>query len=250
MKGKTVVIGDIHGRSHWKDILDKEKPNRVIFVGDYFDSFTVSAEDQIVNFRNIFKWKEQHPQVEVVTLIGNHDIHYFPYISETSTSGYQPNLKFVIGHLLSQWEDDLKIAYQSGEWLFTHAGVSEEFLQIFLCERTPIGWEIETIADSLNELFKTKPNSFLFNAAEKPVCDPYGGDSFQSPIWIRPNTLMKANKKSKIKRELIQVVGHTDQNTIDMGKSTGGRYFFIDAMRVGEYLIIENGTPLKGKIEV
>lgn len=36
---KTVFIGDVHGRSIWKDIVAQEKADRVIFIGDYFDSF-------------------------------------------------------------------------------------------------------------------------------------------------------------------------------------------------------------------
>lgn len=32
---KTVIVGDIHGRTIWKDILEKEQPDRVVFLGDY-----------------------------------------------------------------------------------------------------------------------------------------------------------------------------------------------------------------------
>ncbi len=36
---KTIVIGDIHGRTSWKDIIEKEQTwDKVIFIGDYFDS--------------------------------------------------------------------------------------------------------------------------------------------------------------------------------------------------------------------
>ncbi|NBP57427.1 metallophosphoesterase, partial [bacterium] len=38
---KTIFIGDIHGRSIWKEIVEQEKPDRVIFIGDYFDSFDI-----------------------------------------------------------------------------------------------------------------------------------------------------------------------------------------------------------------
>jgi metallophosphoesterase superfamily enzyme len=43
---KTVFIGDVHGRDVWKNIIEVEKPNRVVFIGDYFDSFDISPAEQ------------------------------------------------------------------------------------------------------------------------------------------------------------------------------------------------------------
>ena len=35
---KTIIIGDIHGRSVWKQIVEKEKDaHQIVFLGDYFD---------------------------------------------------------------------------------------------------------------------------------------------------------------------------------------------------------------------
>ena len=30
-----LVLGDIHGRTIWKDIIDTENPDLIIFLGDY-----------------------------------------------------------------------------------------------------------------------------------------------------------------------------------------------------------------------
>ena len=40
---KTIVLGDTHGRSQWKLITHQENADRVIFIGDYFDSYDLSA---------------------------------------------------------------------------------------------------------------------------------------------------------------------------------------------------------------
>ena len=74
---KTLVLGDIHGRSVWKLIYELEKPDRIVFIGDYFDSFDIKGADQLSNFQDIIKFKESGV-CEVVLLIGNHDYHYFP----------------------------------------------------------------------------------------------------------------------------------------------------------------------------
>ena len=54
---KIVVVGDIHGHNSWKKILETEEAwNKVIFLGDYVDSFTVSSKEQRDNF---LKYNEQ-----------------------------------------------------------------------------------------------------------------------------------------------------------------------------------------------
>ena len=45
---KTVFIGDIYGRHTWKLIVEKEQPDHVVFMGDYFDSFDIGAVGPVV----------------------------------------------------------------------------------------------------------------------------------------------------------------------------------------------------------
>ena len=92
---KTIVIGDVHGRSLWKQIVNQENADRVIFIGDYFDSFDIKCENQITNFLDIIEYKKSSGK-EVIMLVGNHDHHYFPEIGYTGTSGYQSIFKHQI----------------------------------------------------------------------------------------------------------------------------------------------------------
>jgi hypothetical protein len=79
--------------------------------------------------------------------------------------------------------------------------------------------------------------------------DGYGDNEEQSPIWIRPKSLKRSNAKSDLKKMYIQIVGHTEQSSIDItGKSTGGRYYFIDTLPSGEYLVEENNEFKVGKL--
>ena len=45
---KTIIIGDIHGRDIWKNIVAQEQADRVIFIGDYFDSFNIEVGDLLI----------------------------------------------------------------------------------------------------------------------------------------------------------------------------------------------------------
>jgi len=247
---KTIVLGDTHGRSQWKLITHTEQPDRVIFMGDYFDSFDITAAEQIYNFHEIIEYKEtaftnsgtddQH-KTEVILLIGNHDYHYFQGIGYRGTSGYQYGSAAAISQAIEQNKHHLQMAYQMGEYLFTHAGVSPVWMdQVFNDE---YGWKIENVAADVNEMFKYKPLSFDFNGFE-----PTGDNQSQTPIWIRPRSLMSANKKHEkgLKKDYIQVVGHTQMKQLDLvgsDKFTGGRYYFVDTLdSSGEYLIVENET--------
>ena len=235
---RTVVIGDTHGRSNWKLAIHQEKPDRVIFIGDYFDSFELSGVEQIDNFKQIIQYKTDNPQDEVVLLIGNHDHHYFPEVGYTGTSGFQRTLAPSITQVIDENRHHLQMAYGFGDYLFTHAGVSPIFMdQIF----GPDDWSKENVVVDLNEMFRYKPKAFDFNGLESS-----GDNATQTPIWIRPRSLMSANKKHEkgLKKDYIQVVGHTQMRRLDLDgsdKFTGGRYYFIDTMDTsGQYLVIED----------
>jgi len=242
---KTIILGDTHGRSQWKLITQLEKPDRVIFIGDYFDSYDISGVEQIHNFKEIIEYKEKNI-CETILLIGNHDHHYFPEIGNTGTSGYQQTLAPSISQVLDENRKHLQMAYQMDEFLFTHAGVSSKFMDNVLGKD---GWKIENIVNDLNDLFKYKPKTFEFGMAvdmkKMSWLDPSGDNEDQSPIWIRPRSLMAANKNT-LRKQVIQVVGHTQMKQLDVEGSqkwTGGRYYFIDTLDTsGEYLIIEDGN--------
>ena len=245
---KTVILGDTHGRSNWKLAIHQEEPvDRVIFIGDYFDSFELSGVEQIHNFKEIIDYKEtsftndgkdnQH-KTEVVLLIGNHDHHYFPEIGYTGTSGYQSRIAPSITQVIDENRHHLQMAYSFDKYLFTHAGVSPVFMDQVFGEND---WSVENVVKDLNELFRYKPKAFEFNGF-----DAYGDNITQTPIWIRPRSLMSANKKHKkgLRKDYIQIVGHTQMRRIDLegsDKFTGGRYYFVDTMETsGDYLIIED----------
>lgn len=234
---KTIFLGDTHGRSFWKLIVNTEKPDRVVFIGDYFDSFDIKTEEQCNNFLDIIAYKKSNIS-EVIMLIGNHDLHYIT--GDTGTSGYQRMGKFQIEPIIKDNLEHLQICYQIGEIVCTHAGVSSKFMDETFGKDE---WKDTTLQEDLNELWKYKPDAFRFYGT-----DPYGDNTYQTPLWIRPASLMRVNRHT-LRTKIIQIVGHTSVSSIDKGKATGNRYWFIDALGTcQEYLIFENDEFKVGKI--
>lgn len=229
---KIAVIGDIHGRHVWKEIVAKEHYDFVVFLGDYFDSFDIPLVDQLYNFKEIIRYKKENNH-KVILLIGNHDAQYMPRSFDPYIEGFQMENHADIQALLVEHKNIMQMALQLDNFLFTHAGVSETFLRD--TNYPDDNWE--NIPQHLNVTWKLYPELFKF----KPGYSKSGNSPDQSCIWIRPPALMSLNKRMK-KSGIIQVVGHTRQNEIDItGKSTGKKYFFVDTLGVGQYLIIEDG---------
>lgn len=242
---KIVAIGDTHGRAFWKLIAEREKPwDRMILIGDYFDSFDIDGETQQRNFKEICQFKEEHGD-KVVLLLGNHDTSY---IIGDICSGYQYGAEHNIKHLHSTYKDLTQMAHYEDDVLFTHAGVGESWLEDCVANKLDATAKLpefnaKDVSEFVNDMWEWKPFLFAFNGR-----DGYGDDMGQTPVWIRPRSLMRDGQE--MKKTLIQVVGHTGQRQIDIeGKATGGRYYFIDTLGTsGEYLIIEDGQFKTNKI--
>ena len=236
---KTLILGDTHGRSNWKDVLAAHPDAaRVIFMGDYFDSFDISGVEQLHNFNEIIRFKEETDK-EVVMLVGNHDHHYMD-VGETY-SGYKAAHKWDFNDALKKNMHHLQIAYLLDDVLFTHAGVSPIWMDDTFGYT---GWTRETLVADLNELYKAKPTLFNFSHLG---WDPSGDSVEQGPLWIRPRSLMKSNTGDNgLKKHFRQVVGHTQvKNIFDSfvasEKAMGSRYYLVDAMEEGGYVIYEDG---------
>ena len=193
---KTVLIGDIHGHDSWKQIVEKEKDaDKFIFVGDYFDSFTVPGLIQMQNFQDIIAFKESmqgieliaNPPQKVVMLTGNHDLSYCPEIGDNGTSGYQARMAPSIEQLIDKNRRHLQMAYQFDDFVITHAGVSSEWLDDTFGSDN---WKVETIADQINELFQYQPQRVqyrsykLYDTNNLRPARGYGDETFQGPLWI------------------------------------------------------------------
>lgn len=117
---KHIFIGDIHGRDNWQTI-NVRKYDKIVFVGDYVDSHTLSDHAILENFKKITALKLRHPE-KVVLLLGNHDIHYLHYPGH-QCSGFRDSMQRGLTHLYNKHREDFQVAYQCGKHICTHAGI-------------------------------------------------------------------------------------------------------------------------------
>jgi len=231
---ELLVLGDIHANPVWKKIVREETFDEVIFIGDYFDNKAgYSLQEEWDNFLEIVDYKKTNPDTTTL-LVGNHDFHYMPSIDQVY-SGYNIATEFQFKEFWAENQNLFQIAYQKDEYLFTHAGVSPTWLEK---SAEVVDWQnrLEDLSDILNDLFHYTPRKFYFTGH-----DPYGDSPYNSPIWIRPNSLKESNKGSQISKRFTQVVGHTIQDNLRHVKTKhSGEYIYIDTLNTSkEYLKLE-----------
>lgn len=225
---KILVLGDIHGRSIWKDIIEKENPDKIIFLGDYVSTHeNFSAKQQLSNLEDILNYKEENSD-KVILLRGNHDIQHLGYYW-AKCSGYYLTICQYMSESnfkerflkLTQWiyiDENLKT-------IFSHAGVSQIWMDNSKIKSI---YEINNLEPS--ELFEFNPESFY---------DYYGDSVTQPPIWIRPQALYECNIA-----DWDQVVGHTPviKDIINIREFTKNNrnIWLCDALNISKYLIIDN----------
>lgn len=239
---KIVALGDTHGRSTWQSIVAQEEKtaDKIIFIGDYFDTHSGgyhSANRQIENFKDIVAYKKANPD-KVVLLFGNHDFHYLKAAKE-EYSGYQHRYAFDIQQVIEEAlaEDLMQMCFKHDDYFFSHAGLTKTWVEdSFVAEP----WEtekptLENIEQAVNDLFKYKPYYFRFNMGAN--FSNTGDDICQTPIWVRPISLM---------RDMFEgikcVVGHTTVKHMDLSDKFPN-LILIDALGTSqEYLVIEDGV--------
>ena len=122
----TIVIGDIHGSTYWKEAVRENPDCLYVFLGDYIDPYEyVSSQKLIDNLKEIMQLKQERPN-DVVLLLGNHDLHYF-------TTDIVPSTRFdfyiaeQVSELFRQNIHLFMYAFQMDNYIFTHAGISEKW---------------------------------------------------------------------------------------------------------------------------
>ena len=131
---RAVVIPDLHNK--WRKaeaIIRDESPDRVVFLGDYFDDFDDTPDDAAATASWLARSLADRTRVH---LIGNHDVHYMSALPGLGCSGYDPRKQAAIDRCGVRWAGLEPYCWlgmagdgDTSAWLCTHAGLSATFLE-------------------------------------------------------------------------------------------------------------------------
>lgn len=226
-----LVVGDSHGRGNWEKAIHESirALDEIIFVGDYLDSFTISAEDQIRNLENLVSIAVAEPKITL--LLGNHDYAYIHRFS--SISGYQPAFASAYRQILESNRDLFKIAWghtsEDGDYtLITHAGLTYEYWNNTILPDMESGFLSQfdgvkdlPIHEILNLLIDKK--DILWAVGHRR-----GGFRHPSPLWTDLYELLVDPYP-----EINQIFGHTAMKS-QMISNQGGKFLLnVDNNQTG-----------------
>lgn len=228
---KTILVGDTHLKARLilpivEKVISEQDCQRVIFLGDYVDwsgqenNIKLYAKD----LTYLAEWKEKMLDrgIEVINLIGNHDIFYVINFQAPFSLKNKEAFLAVQDTLLAL---DLQIAYKLGSYLVSHAGYN----LLFDLE----DWHLAPFDIENNMHFDE-----LVRFANSVGIKRGGGEMGGSPVWADFREIeMIPNEKVTFK----QIVGHTPQTHINVNQSVIG----IDTFAVDkDFNIYGNGDLL------
>lgn len=252
---KIIVIGDIHGRDCWKDIVEKHpETDKYIFLGDYVSTHEqIPGYKQCENLLSILSFKIKNPN-RVILLRGNHDMQHLNYYW-AGCSGYDNTVAKYMNSIRDKFIKNTQWIYIDNNIVYSHAGISEV-------------WFKNTKLTDINQINELEPSE-LFGFTPCKLSDYTGISNTQPLTWIRPWALLDCAYG-----EYTYVVGHTPTrvgicnikeeaiksykesalyNDSDDDKKTIERYnssndiWVCDALPK-EYLIVDDGKISIGKL--
>lgn len=206
---KRIVLGDMHGHiDSFKRIIAKEVPDDIIMLGDYVDACSLGHKQIKKNVLELFDILDNYYDNEDhhnICIVGNHDFHYMLGAWDEHYSGWNATTNFWARTVLNERLRLGKMQWcyidEKNRTIYSHAGVTMKWLK----ETCNNDWQPGgiDIAD-INTL-----NMQYFRFDDSHGYDPYGDTPWNSPIWVRPMSLVESMYKGSDGITWTQVVGHT-----------------------------------------
>lgn len=123
---RTIIIPDIHTKFKIAEsMIKRESPDRIVFLGDYFDTYDETEQDT----RDTARWLAMSlEQSNRIHLVGNHDLHYMTSNPAFICSGFSEFKKHIVDSYNISWNKMTPYCYV-GNYLCTHAGISKQFFE-------------------------------------------------------------------------------------------------------------------------
>jgi len=218
----TIVLGDIHGLTCWKEIVNNHPDSRFIFLGDYIDPYEpVPRELLLANLQEIMQLKKDRPD-DVILLFGNHDLHYF-FEEVLMSNRFDLKIARKAAGLFIDNFHLFMYAFQEENLIFTHAGISHQ-------------WFVEDFKGDLDKNIAQQLNCPQpEQIAALCRCGEVRGGALNTVggiFWADRHELYEPLQGYR------QFVGHNRVDDICEYSHNGGRITFCDCLKHHKYLII------------
>lgn len=236
---KVAIIGDIHGTSKFSEcynqiISQDNDVDKIIVMGDWFDPYEpIPFETMMERYQYFIDCCKKDNRI--ISIIGNHDIEGYVIYGKTTRTARVPSHFQAISNEITKNLNDSYLVYKIGNWLFSHAGVSKDWIE-----------DIKSINPKYpNILFSNKKGWTERELTQ--LCSFYpmdfsncGNDTHQGCTWIRPHALLNS-----IPDNFNQVIGHTQVDEIvnlkekDPDSKLKNDLWLVDNCRKPKYLVIK-----------
>lgn len=241
-KAQILVIPDVHGRTFWKEAVDKNPDLPVVFLGDYLDPYSaeeISEKHALVNFQEILDFKKSNME-RVTLLIGNHELHYLDMELEFSRKDTvnAPLIHDMLYKNLELFRIATFVQSDRKTFLFSHAGILESWWKKHFSN---VGDNINDVCNALNnKLSDDSTITSFINEALMDASKARGGeDEAGSCVWADIN---EHKGKKGFLSNVYQVFGHSQLKK--KAKIKKG-YADLDCRKA--FVIMSDGTILDVK---
>ncbi len=207
-KKRCLVIGDLHCRDFWKELLRRhfDQVDKVIFVGDYVDSFDETDSQMIKTLSDVITFKKANMNC-VELLLGNHCSQYMWLENRNfRCKGFRPEISGVIHHLFAENKELFNFAVQLDNTIVSHAGICADWLKRFRAVLEPYSILVtpSNVVKYMNMCLHERVSREALECIGQVGKSRGGDESVGGPLWA---------DKSDLKKNYIygvnQIIGHT-----------------------------------------
>lgn len=206
---RILVCGDLHCKVNLLEAALKcTEWDYFVFLGDACDNWGATQEDNIRIIERLIELKDEYGE-RFIWIIGNHDWGY--YDTSYRMSGHIHEGSASIYYLLKDHIKDWQISHHIGRFLFSHAGLSERWLDEVASPLANESFAHKPFGTIIEEL-KYKPG--LNNPLNNIGLLSNGFSDNPSPLWMRPDEGVLPPQMHR-----IQIVGHTPVRRIEQSET-------------------------------
>ena len=182
MNNDLIIIPDIHGRTFWKEAIQKYPNSKTIFLGDYLDPYPregICQQMAFENFKEIIEFAKVNDKCTL--LLGNHDLHYMLDLDgDRKDEDREVCIKELFIKNLSLFSLIRSLKINGKLYVFSHAPILDRWVRGTGMPSSP-----ELLISELNDkLQNLSDNEFYLESNLNFISSYRGGfDHYGSPVW-------------------------------------------------------------------